>query len=80
MKRIEDLEELKNIATAQPTEVFIQLNFGLRSSKNIEYDADADSWLIYNYIDDTEQMLTSKQLKEDTNIIEALDKGALYLY
>ena len=80
MKKIEDLEELKNICSRESIDCFIQLNYGLRSSKNISYDRDADTWYIFNEIDDTEQTVSTKDLKEQTNIIEALDKGALYEY
>lgn len=79
-KKIKTLDELKELASEGSIEAFIQLSFGLRSSKNLQYEEDIDMWTIYNYIDDTEQHLKTEELNEATNIIEALDKGALYQY
>ena len=79
-KKIESLEHLKKLASDNPIETFIMLNFGLRSSKNIEYQTEKDMWCVYNYIDDTEQYLKTEELAEETNIIEAIEKKALYQY
>ena len=80
MKKIETLEELKVLASEGMIDCFIMFNGGLRSSKQIEYDIDRDEWYIFNEIDGEEQYLNTKDLEEETNIIEALSKGALYLY
>ena len=80
MKKIETLEELKVLASEDMIDCFIMFNGGLRSSKQIEYDIDRDEWYIFNEIDGEEQYLNTKDLEEETNIIEALSKGALYLY
>lgn len=80
MKRIESLEELKKITSNHPTELFIMLNYGLRSSKQVEYNPENKRWYIYNYIDDTEQELSEDLLAEDTNIIKAIDNKSLFLY
>lgn len=77
--KITSLEELKELAVPD-AEFFIMLNFGLRSSKRIEYDDEKDSWWVYNDIDDTEMTLTTEELAKETNIIKALEMGALYLY
>lgn len=79
-KKIESLEHLKELSAKGPIETFILLNFGLRSSKNISYNSENDTWYIYNYIDDTEQTLRTEELTSETNIIEALEKKALYQY
>lgn len=79
MRQVKDIEELKTLAV-EGEEFFIKLNYGARSSKNITYDKESDSWEIYNGIDDTFQRLTTKQLKEQTNVIAALEKGALWQY
>ena len=78
--KIKNIEHLKELADGNAVEVFILLNFGLRSSKNLSYDRDTDKWNVYNYIDDTEQVLKTSELGVWTNIIKALDKGALYKY
>lgn len=80
-KKIESLDELKQICSKGYTEVFILLNFGLRSSKEIEYDTETDTWRVFNYIDDSELIgLTYDELKTDTNIPLALERGALFKY
>lgn len=79
-KKIKDIKQLKKRASESPIEIFILLNFGLRSSKNISYNPKDDTWNIYNYIDDTEQTLKTEELATETNIMEALEKKALYQY
>lgn len=75
---VKDLENLKCLAE-EGNDFYIQLNFGLRSSKHIQYDKERDLWYILNLIDDTEQALHTEELMKGTNLIEALQKGALYL-
>lgn len=57
---------------------FVQLNFGLRSSKDISFDDNGD-YSIYNGIDDTEEIIEHDNLMSSF-IGEALEKGALYKY
>jgi len=81
MKQITSLRELKQLASKETSneegEDFF-ISFGVaRSSKHIYYDGNL--WYIYNAIDDSEQTLTTRELKRDTNIIEAIEKGSLYL-
>lgn len=78
--KINSLEHLKELATDNPIGVFIQLNYGLRSSKSVEYNSKDDTWEVYNYIDDTEDILKTEELEEKTNIIKAINNGALYKY
>ena len=76
--QIKDLEQLKS-AAADPLECFIKLSGSLRSSKQINYDAVRDLWDVYNEIDDSSQEdLSFGDLKHDTHIVEALEKGALW--
>ena len=79
-KRVTTIEELKRSARGG-TDYFIALNFGLRSSKHIIWDEDAQRFYVFNCIDDTEQELTAEQLMDDgyTNIGKAMKLGALYL-
>lgn len=79
-KRIKDLEQLKKKAAKGSIEVFLMLNFGIRSSKDLSYNEKTDTWSIFNYIDDTLQTLKTEELANNTNIIEALEKKALYQY
>lgn len=77
---IKDLEQLRELANnSEGVEVFIALQGGLRSSKTIYYSDKL--WTVYNHIDDSEdEGLKDGQLKTETNIVDALEKGALYLY
>lgn len=84
MKTIASLEELKLDATSRDgtfKDYFIQLNYGLRSSKRILYHPDNFTFDVYNEIDDSYQEdLTEQQLAEETHIVEAIELGALYKY
>ena len=76
---ISSLDELKRKANSRDLSCFIILSGAFRSSKDIFYDKEADLWCIYNYIDDTEQNLSSHQLASQTSIIEAIEQKALWL-
>jgi len=81
MDKIKTINELKKLATFQMLECFILLNGNLRSSKQITYHPVIDRFDVLNEIDDTfQENLTETELELDTNIIEAIDKGALYKY
>jgi hypothetical protein len=64
----------------QGAEFFIVLNYGLRSSKDIVWDAEAKRFHVFNHIDQTEQHLTERQLLDGrlTNIGYAMKRGALF--
>lgn len=79
MRQIQDLLELSALASApEGLECFIALNGGFRSSKYIRFESGVFS--VTNEIDDSEQELTASELWSESNIGEALDKGALYTY
>jgi hypothetical protein len=73
------MEQLKT-ESEQGAEFFILLNHGLRSSKDIVWDAQAKKFHIFNHIDQTEQHLTEHQLfdRDYANIGYAMKKGALF--
>ena len=77
--KITSIEQLKAEAE-QGAEFFILLNYGLRSSKDIVWDAEAKRFHIFNHIDQTEQHLTERQLMDErlTNIGYAMKRGALF--
>lgn len=81
-QRINSQEELdkliKEVREGYPLECFIQLNFGLRSSKFISLNENGDYYL-YNECDDSEETIVHSTLM-DTLIGEAINKGALYKY
>jgi hypothetical protein len=64
----------------QGAEFFILLNHGLRSSKDIVWDAQQRKFHVFNHIDQTEQHLTERQLlnRRHTNIGFAMKRGALF--
>ena len=77
--RIISIGQLKAVSE-QGAEFFILLNHGLRSSKDIVWDAKAKKFHIFNHIDQTEQHLTERQLCDrcNTNIGFAMKRGALF--
>lgn len=78
-KQIESIEALKKEAN-NGAEFFIRLKGTLRSSKHIVWDDKDKLFIIWNYIDDTEQELTEAQImdSDNTNIGYAMTKGALF--
>lgn len=81
-KRVNSLDELKQMCDGVTKDFFILLNFGIRSSKDISYNKDTDTFYILNEIDDTEQELNSQTIMDEeyTNIGKAITLGALYAY
>lgn len=81
-QRINSQEDLDEMLAGQkhnsPLSCFVQLNFGLKSSKDISFDDNGD-YFIYNSIDDSEETIEHDNLMS-TFIGEALEKGALYKY
>ena len=71
---VNDIEELKRLSS-NGVECCILLNYGLKSSKFIEWDG--EKFNIYNYIDDTSQLLTEDRLRTESNIAEAIENCAL---
>ena len=80
--RVNSLNELKQMCNGVTKDFFIQLNFGIRSSKSISYNKDTDTFYILNEIDDTEQELNSQTIMDEeyTNIGKAITLGAFYAY
>jgi hypothetical protein len=77
--KVKNIEQLKLACSDEKRDCFIQLNGGLRSSKSIQYDSQLELFDIYNFIDDTEQELTEQELSTNSNIAQAIQKGAFYL-
>ena len=79
VKNIEHLKQILNDRDGETHEFYIQLNFGLRSSKLMSYDGESVFYVL-NLIDDTEQELSEEQLFDDslTNIGKAIKQGAFY--
>lgn len=62
-------------------EVFIALRPGLISRKWIRWDPVDEVFVVYNYIDDSEQVLSARQILDCdfSNVGYAMRRGALYL-
>lgn len=74
---IKSVAQLKKLAQKEGgLDCYIALNYGLRSSKNISYDI-GGCFYVFNEIDGTSQELSESMLFTDSNIGEAIKKGAL---
>ena len=78
---ISDIDHLKSLADHEDNhECFIMLSLG-RSSKLIRYFPEDDAWWVLHEIDDSEgEYNTTEEMLSQTNIGEALEKGAMYSY
>ena len=78
--RVTSLKKLDEILKEANGEVdfFIQLNFGLRSSKSIALTEDG-KYSIYNGVDDTYNILSRKELSKSI-VGEAIKAKAFYQY
>jgi hypothetical protein len=77
VESISHLKELSNVDGF--AEFYVRLNFGLRSSKRIRYFVDSDTFMVNHGIDDSWDCdINEKELSERTNIIEAIEKHALF--
>lgn len=74
---VKNMKHFRELLNAGRHEYFIVLAGGLvRSSKDIEL-IENGKFCVVNYIDDTTQHLTEKELYTKSNIGEALDKHSL---
>lgn len=80
MRIIKSVAELKKLTKNRSREGFIVLTGGLKSSKQIEYHPETKRFFIYNFIDDTSQTLTEKELNTKSNIIKAINRRAFCCY
>ncbi len=82
MTRVENLGHLKELASSGNGDFVnfhILLAGGLaKSSKRIQYNFQFNEFCIINEIDESYQELAPSQLNAETNLIEAIEKNALY--
>lgn len=80
-KKINNLNELREACYDHSASFVMQLNFGLRSSKDIEYNPENKKFSVYNYIDDSDQLLTEEEIMDAniTNIGKAISYGSFFL-
>lgn len=83
IRDINHLKQLCNDNDEEPLECFINLG-GIRSSKNITYNPETETFSIVNEIDDSEQELTDRQVMDSsckyTNIGRAIIENRFFKY
>ena len=80
--QIKTLDQLKQMASREheTIDVAILLAGGMaKSVKTVRFYPDSDEWAIYNFIDDSEQTITTDELWTESSLGKALDQGALFL-
>lgn len=77
MKRVRNLRELRKLVRAGHADYFIALGGALISRKNIALTDDG-RFSIFNGIDGSVQTLSARELREQTNIVRAIRRGAFY--
>ena len=82
MQQVKTTDQLKEMIASGVHDFLIRLAFGIRSSKNIDYNAKTGLFYVMNEIDGSEQELTESQLMDEcyTNIGKAITIGAFYSY
>lgn len=76
---VKDIKQLKRLASDEyGFDCYILLQYGLKSSKYIQYDPNNDIWYIFNLIDDSEERyLSTIEFEKNSFIYEALKKKVL---
>lgn len=79
---VQNLEHLKGLANNKNgdfEDFYILLAGGLaRSSKRILFDKELDEFSVINEIDESFQEFNSSEIGETTNLLEAIEKNALF--
>lgn len=80
-KKITSVKHLKRLSHERRLECAIVLSYGLLSVKQIRWNSGRNRFSILNCIDGSRQYLTEKEItcKEETNIGEAIRKGAFII-
>ncbi len=80
-RKILSIDELKELSKDKPIDCFISLMGGMcRSSKSVQYDLRQNVFSVFNDIVGSEDILTVEELYTDSNIGEAIDKGAFFCF
>ncbi len=79
---IKDIDDLKHKAFRKDgdfSDFYISIAGGIaRSGKRIKYEPEYDEFQIIHEIDDTYEEFKTTELKNKSNLIEAIEKKALY--
>jgi len=79
--QVESLNQFR-IMARHPIDAYILLGDGTpRSSKCIQYQHSRNGrhWWMYEYVGDSERYYTERQFADETNIVAAIGKAALYV-
>ena len=76
---IDQLKELASNSNGDFVDFFILFGGVARSSKQIVYNPNVDKFYIINEIDSTYQEVKSNDLAKETMLVEAIQRGALFL-
>jgi len=77
--QVKDLNHLKSRAE-EGCEVYIQLNYGAKTSKYIKYYPEDNTFDIHNFVDSSDQLeITESKLETDTIIVKAIKNKSLYI-
>lgn len=77
--KVETINNLKFIASDEVKDFFILLKGSLIARKRIFYDEISDIFFVEDLVTSEEKIYSLKQLKKNTNIIEAIQNGAFFL-
>lgn len=82
MTRVTTTAQLQEMIANGVHDFFIQLNYGGRSSKFMDYSPKTGKYYILNEIDGTKQTLGEKNLfnRKHTNIGYAIQQGSFFSY
>jgi len=78
-KKIETLEELKRHCTGIVGEFFIQLKFGLRSSKDIIFHPQTGKFSVFNYIDGSRRTVWEGEMMGNDNLRGIRERAVRYV-
>jgi hypothetical protein len=76
---IDQLKELASTSNGDFVDFFILFGGLARSSKQIAYNPKDDEFNIINEIDASYQEVKSKDLAQETMLVEAIQRGALFM-
>ena len=77
--RVDTIEHLKSLTAEEPKEFMLMLRHRLHTRKIISYDFDSGMFHVDDMSTGYVADHTETQLAEDTNIIRAIEHGALYM-
>jgi len=82
MTQVKTVQQLKQMISEGVHDFFIQLNYGARSAKFVDYSTRDKRFYIENEIDGSKQRLNETNLfnERHTNIGKAINAGAFYSY